>query len=1076
MHFLIGIVGCSINLSGQVAINEFNSKKGFLNGQGNDVDWIEVFNAGADSILLGQYYLSDNGNNLDKWRFPNIVLRSNEIITVCATGNENFKFPHHWESIVKAENMWKYWSNPSPPPNYYQWNNLGYNDQSWSIGQGGIGYGDNDDNTVINATPSVLLRKEFEIIEIEDITHLMFHADYDDGFVAYLNGTEFMRSDNLNPIPSYNELTSSIHEAVLYSGGDPDHIIFESEEIDGLLHQGTNILAISVHNFSANSSDLSGNFFLSAGISSDEYFYQNLPNWITPPLIFPQASFKLSAGETIVISDTNSTIIDSISVPDNLTRTISQGRIPDGTGSWCYFDNPSPNTSNSQNICYTAISKIAEIDRPSGWYSSAIQVNINTPPDFTSYFTTNGDEPDELDSKVQGPITVSSTGILSVRTYADNGTEIPSNVEDRTYIISEDNHNLPVISIITNEDHLWDWNTGIYVMGPNASNVYPYFGSNFWQPWSKKSRLEFFDEGKEKQFDAVFDLEIHGGWSRAEAQKSFRVDAKSIYTGDIEYTLIKRKPQITSYNNFNLRNGGQHGISNRIQDAIISRLADGTNIDRMGYEPCIVYLNGTYWGLYGIREKIDEHYVESNHSIDKDYVELLNRDGALAGSTQHFIESHDLILSTNINSPDFADVFHSRFDMSNYIDYFIFQTYIQNRDWLGIDWGLNNVKLWRPDTSGGKWRYVLYDTDFAFGLYGGNIYQNYINRARNPNTQNEHAELFDHVLKNDAFKCDFVNRYDDLINTTFQSENFNSITDELRLQLAPAIPDHIAAWSNQMGPYYYNDWLNSINGIKSYNTARIATARQHINQSFSLLGQKAVDLDEFPSNSGIININSIAPKLPWNGIYHGGCDISLKAIARKGYVFTHWSSNNSNYDNLEDESMSVSLTGNTEFVANFETCENAIDISIATGAQTLYAITSEELSNVSYEWTLNNVLVSSDSAIFNPYNGTYKVTVAFDSCEVESEGLNVNEDLYNIHVFPNPAVDKVNVQFLIPEVTTLTNSLVNTIGQELWVEKNEGFVGQYNRAIDVSHFAQGVYYLHVSFSNVHYSQKIIVRE
>ena len=129
--------------------------------------------------------------------------------------------------------------------------------------------------------------------------------------------------------------------------------------------------------------------------------------------------------------------------------------------------------------------------------------------------------------------------------------------------------NLPVFSIITNHDNLWNWYNGIYVSGPNAGTNYPFFGSNFWQPWSKKSRLEFFDSSKTKQFEADFDLEIHGGWSRAEPQKSFRIDTKSIYTGDIDYTLIKKKPEITSYNNFNLRNGGQHTWSDRIQDAIL---------------------------------------------------------------------------------------------------------------------------------------------------------------------------------------------------------------------------------------------------------------------------------------------------------------------------------------------------------------------------------------------------------------------------------------------------------------------------------------------------------------------------
>ena len=73
----------------------------------------------------------------------------------------------------------------------------------------------------------------------------------------------------------------------------------------------------------------------------------------------------------------------------------------------------------------------------------------------------------------------------------------------------------------------------------------------------------------------------------------------------------------------------------------------------MGYEPAIVYLNGEYWGLYGIREKIDEHYVESNHGISSDKVDLLNRDSALVGTSDHFLKSYDLLMGMPVNDSSF---------------------------------------------------------------------------------------------------------------------------------------------------------------------------------------------------------------------------------------------------------------------------------------------------------------------------------------------------------------------------------------------------------------------------------------
>jgi hypothetical protein len=1070
----LGLIFYAATSHGQLAVNEFNSKGGFTDENGDDVDWVEVFNYSSDSVFLADYFLSDNPDNLDKWQFPNTYLGSQELITICASGREDVKFPNHWEALVLANGIWKYWNGSSPPTNYNDWNQLGFNDQSWNSGQGGIGYGDNDDNTTIAATPSILMRKEFQIVDIQDITHLLFHADYDDGFIAYLNGVEIMRSDNFaSATPAYNELTTVDKEAVLYSGGIPESVFFDTESVQDLLLPGTNVLAVRVHNASASSSDMSSNFFLSAGISSAGTSYQTLPAWIVPPLVLPHAGFKLAAGETIVISDSNEVILDSVYVPADLTNTISRGRLPDGTGNWCYFNPPSPNLSNAQNTCYAGITAAPDVDLPSGWYSAPQRVLVTSPANTTSYYTANGDVPDIFDSPVTGPIYIYSSSVLSVRSFTSNGQGLPSATVDRTFIINEDNHELPVISIITDEANLWDWDSGIYVMGPNASPNYPHFGSNFWQPWSKKSRMEYFDASQQKQFDAIFDLEIHGGWSRAEPQKSFRIDAKSIYTGDIEYALIPGKPELTAYNNFNLRNGGQHGASDRIQDAVISRLAKNTSIDRMGYQACIVYLNGAYWGLYGLREKIDEHYVESNHGISSKNVDLMNWNGALAGSEDHFAATYSLLQNTPANDPNFIDLFSSRFDIDNYIDYFIFQTYIQNQDWIGIAWGLNNTKLWRPDTTGGRWRYVLYDTDAGLGHFGQNIYENYIELARNPSAPNTHSDLFDQALNNAEFKCQFTNRYDDLINTTFQPASFNTTVNELATSIEAAIPDHIAEWNSQMGPYSVSAWEYHVNNLKQYNSSRIATARQHLNQSLGLQGQHQINLESAPAQAGQIQVNSLQPELPWNGIYHGGCPVTTKALPRKGFIFSHWSSPRPAYNNRKADSIEVAVNTNTTLIAHFDSCHNVISTSISASEHLLRGTTQPPLPGARYEWTTGGHIVSTDSVIYNPTSGRYDLTVYYDSCEISAPVFSLEKEDYRLRLFPNPTTSSIQVQFLQTSIEDLSISIQSTSGQTLFTSTLHQFIGQYNRTIDLS-LPSGLYVLTLQTPSRVYSEKFIV--
>ena len=166
------------------------------------------------------------------------------------------------------------------------------------------------------------MRKNFVIQDINDLSHLILHADYDDGFIAYLNGTEIMRFNNFNTFLLSILQTNNNHEAVLYKRRSSESKLFSFEDFSDILVQGNNVLAIQVHN-SSTSSDLSSNFFLSAGIISNQNNYQNLPSWFTPPDINMHSNFKLSNGETIVISNTAGNISDSITIPNSLFNGIS---------------------------------------------------------------------------------------------------------------------------------------------------------------------------------------------------------------------------------------------------------------------------------------------------------------------------------------------------------------------------------------------------------------------------------------------------------------------------------------------------------------------------------------------------------------------------------------------------------------------------------------------------------------------------------------------------------------------------------------------------------------------------------
>lgn len=190
---------------------------------------------------------------------------------------------HHWKSLVVASNEWRYFTGNSEPPSI--WTDLTFNDSAWQKGSGGIGWGDGDDTTVITRVPSVYLRRKFNVAELDKIVALILHVDFDDGFVAYLNGKEIARANIGTPgvKPPYSQYaTNCDFEAQLPSGGIPARFVLNSTH-KGYLLQGENVLALQVHDCNSTSSDLSSTTFLMAGISIPGTFYQALPSWFQSP-------------------------------------------------------------------------------------------------------------------------------------------------------------------------------------------------------------------------------------------------------------------------------------------------------------------------------------------------------------------------------------------------------------------------------------------------------------------------------------------------------------------------------------------------------------------------------------------------------------------------------------------------------------------------------------------------------------------------------------------------------------------------------------------------------------------------
>ena len=200
----------------------------------------------------------------------------------------------HWETVIYAEDEWSYFVGTNPPPD--NWNELNFDIGNWSVGPGGFGYADGDDNTTIPNTLSVFFRKSFDIMNIEEILSSAVHGDYDDGFVVYLNGVEIHRSSNMGEPESqveYDQTADVDHEAVMYQGGVPEVFILNQNGLDGILNTGENILGVEVHNVNPTSSDMSGLFYLSFELSDGISYYGETPEWFYLPTQFSSSHLPI---------------------------------------------------------------------------------------------------------------------------------------------------------------------------------------------------------------------------------------------------------------------------------------------------------------------------------------------------------------------------------------------------------------------------------------------------------------------------------------------------------------------------------------------------------------------------------------------------------------------------------------------------------------------------------------------------------------------------------------------------------------------------------------------------------------
>ena len=596
-------------------------------------------------------------------------------------------------------------------------------------------------------------------------------------------------------------------------------------------------------------------------------------------------NFKLTQtdNEWILISNTLGTIVDSIKIVRLTKSNHSVGRSTNGAIDWKLFTTPTPNANNTGAVNFYTPTPVMSL--ASGFYPAAQSVTLTcSDPAATIRYTTDGSVPVNTSTLYTGPIAINATTMLRARAFS---IELTSFTASATFFINV-NHTVPVVSIA-------GAGTGSLasLLAGNA-NLNP---QGFFELFEENGT--FVDKG-----EGEFNKHGNDSWAYPQRGLDFIMKDQFGYNGDIDHQIFPNKTRDEfqriilkpgASDNYPFENGGAH-----IRDAFVHTLSQkaGLKMDERTWRPCVLYVNGQYWGVYEIREKVDDHDFTNYYADQDEYnVQYLKTWG---GTWQEYGAPNALtdwnalrnyIASNNMgNAANFTYV-DGQLNWESLVDYFVINSYIVNQDWL--NW---NTSWWRglnPLGDKKRWRYTLWDMDASFGHYinytgvpdvTANADPCNVENLPNPGGQG-HTDILQKLInENPIVEQYYITRYIDLVNTYFSCTYMNQLLDSMLTEIIPEMPGHVARWGGTMA-----GWNNNVQDLKDFIDARCLALEQGLIDCYTLSGPYAVTFNVSPPLAGEIKVNSSwAPTYPWNTEYFGGISTNVIAKANPGFVFDRW--------------------------------------------------------------------------------------------------------------------------------------------------------------------------------------------
>ena len=625
-----------------------------------------------------------------------------------------------------------------------------------------------------------------------------------------------------------------------------------------------------------------------------------------------QCSFDLdSDGGVLYLSDRSGKLQITQDYPAAKKRC-SYARTTDGGDTWGWCAEPSISTTSKTMGATNNGSKFAsvqldapEVDKIGQIFSGTMQVTVKIPQGATLRYTTNGSVPTLTNG------TTSSTGLFSVskstvyrfRLFRDG--YLPSDVVTRSYIYNDKNFCVPVISVVTDDKNLNGQEYGIFVQG--SGNGRPGRGQNGkcnWNmDWDRPVSFEYIEDGKEVCFAQEVNMAMCGGWSRAWTPHSFKLKASKVYgLKYMPYSFFPDKPYVKT-KTLQIRNGGNGASDNnyKLTDAILQGIVarSGIDVDYQSYKPSFVYINGKFYGVLNIREANNKHLAYSNRGLDNDELDQFEIDPdsnyvQMEGTKEAFDELYNL--SKTASQADSYSKIRNLLDIDEFINYMAIELYLG-----GDDWPHNNVKAYRPRMENGKFRFVLFDLDFAFHRssnaftafageqkYTFNVQMGKYAGKQLANSEIEFITIFLNLLNNEQFRKQFIDRFCLIAGSVFEPSRCEEIVTEIADYADTAFNQVTRSdWRGTSTESCWESAYNVLNNLTESRQSTMITALKNFSR-MKLAGKVPIKatLKSNIDDARILVNDQAVPTNSFNGQLFG--PVTVRTEAPAGYRFVGW--------------------------------------------------------------------------------------------------------------------------------------------------------------------------------------------